>query len=195
MDENVPDWVKRDHSYTAENVKQVGEALSRAVDRLSANAQIVVLPMHPRADQDEAMLKVMQQFMSRPEQAKLLPRGLGARATIELLGRAELVISSRLGSTVFALGQATPTVALAYESRQLEVMQRAGQPDCAIDWKQLEGNRFVSICENAWQMRAPMRKQLQFHAAASSRQVQMDAALLLTPFLFNEPLESATASV
>lgn len=182
IDENVPDWVKRDHGFTIEHVRNATSALAQTVAALARKAQIVVIPMHPTLDEDQAMVDVMRQQADDAGAIYMLPSTPGTGTVIEVLARSEMVISSRLASTVLALSQATPTVALAYEGRQHDVMDRVGEPDLVVDWRSLRDGQLLELCEKAWQSRKEIRSRLR-------RQTQEDAsrtlveAQLLTPYL------------
>jgi polysaccharide pyruvyl transferase WcaK-like protein len=181
IDENAPAWVKRDHQFTADHVRNADQALSMAAAELLRMAQLLVIPMHPDLEDDQAMTAMLGRQTETPERIHLLPK-LSVTALIDLLGRSEMVISSRLSSTVFALSQATPTIALAYEPRQIDLMDRTGSPELAVDWRSLEAREFASMCVRVWDARQEIRTRLGPYAGHNTRRALQDSKLLL-PYL------------
>jgi polysaccharide pyruvyl transferase WcaK-like protein len=74
LHEKVPDWVKRSHNYSEDNVKNANEVIGRTVDYLGRYAQCVLIPMHPSYDEDLKTAEAIKKHMENPSRLKILSR-------------------------------------------------------------------------------------------------------------------------
>jgi polysaccharide pyruvyl transferase WcaK-like protein len=147
---HAPAWVKRSHSYSDDRVGNANEVLARAVAHLSELAQVLILPMHPSYDEDTEMAKVTHKYMKDPSRLKMLSRRYSSLEIMGIIQRCELLLACRLGSAVFATVTGTPVVAIAYEPRMMDHMERIQHRENVFDWKELEYDALVKRVREVW---------------------------------------------
>lgn len=155
----VPEWVKRSHGYTDAHVENAYSVLAKVIDALSHNAQVVVLPMHPKHEEDVMVTQQIKRRMKNPDSLKVLSRSLQVPDLIGIIANCEMIIASRLGSAVFATAMGTPILALAYEARMIDHMSHIGFEDCVVDWRTLDVE-FVKKATDTWSSRDAIAKQM-----------------------------------
>jgi polysaccharide pyruvyl transferase WcaK-like protein len=160
LHEKVPDWVKRSHNYSEDNVKNANEVIGRTVDYLGRYAQCVLIPMHPSYDEDLKTAEAIKKHMENPSRLKILSRLYRSLELIGMIGSCNMVIASRLGSAIFATVTLTPLVSIAYESRMIDHMEGIGYGQYVRDWKELNYDDFVNIAEDVWQSRDTIKDQM-----------------------------------
>jgi polysaccharide pyruvyl transferase WcaK-like protein len=178
----VPRWVKRSHEYTDERVERSNAVISESISRLANLAQIVVLPMHPTLEEDREMARILRAGMADPARLHLLGRRYGALELLGVVARAELLFASRVGSALFGTIAGTPTLAIAYEPRMSDHMQRMGFGDAVFDWRDLEPERLEASLRQLWSRRDVVGKEMQA-AARSFRALAWRNAEILAPYL------------
>jgi polysaccharide pyruvyl transferase WcaK-like protein len=160
LHEKVPDWVKRSHNYSEDNVKNANEVIGRTVGYLGRYAQCVLIPMHPSYDEDLKTAEAIKKHMENPSRLKILSRLYRSLELIGMIGSCNMVIASRLGSAIFATVTLTPLVSIAYESRMIDHMEGIGYGQYVRDWKELNYDDFVNIAEDVWQSRDTIKDQM-----------------------------------
>jgi polysaccharide pyruvyl transferase WcaK-like protein len=144
LHQSVPAWVKRSHSYTDERVKNANEAIARVVAYLSEFAQVIIIPMHPSYDEDTEMANVIKKYIQDPSRLKMLSRRYSALEMMGIISQCELLLAGRLSSAVFATVTGTPIIAIAYEPRMVDHMERVGLGNYVFDWKDLRYDDLVA---------------------------------------------------
>ncbi len=150
MHERVPEWVKRSHNYSEDNVKNANEVIGRTVDYLGQYAQCVLIPMHPSYDEDLKTAEAIKKHMQNPSRLKILSRSYRSLELIGIINSCDMLIASRLGSAIFATVTSTPLVCIAYESRMIDHMEGIGLGQYVRDWRELNYNDFAKIAEDVW---------------------------------------------
>ena len=150
LHQNVPAWVKRSHSYTDERVENANEVIARVVAYLSEFAQVIIIPMHPSYDEDTEMANVIKKYIQVPSRLKMVSRRYSALEMMGIISQCELLLAGRLGSAVFATVTGTPIVAIAYEPRMVDHMERLGFGQYVFDWKNLTYKELAAKFEGVW---------------------------------------------
>ncbi len=150
LHQNVPAWVKRSHSYTNERVEIANEVIARVVAYLSEFAQVLIIPMHPSYDEDIEMANVIKEYIQDPSRLKMLSRRYSALDLMSIINQCEFLLACRLGSAVFATVAGTPLVAIAYEPRMIDHMERIGLSEYVFDWKGLKYDDLVAKIKEVW---------------------------------------------
>jgi len=146
---NIPEWVKRSHGYTDRKAENVYEVIGKTLDNYSNGFELVLIPMHPSYDDDKNTYEKIRRHMSNPNKLKILSRQYRILDLLGIIRSCRLVISSRLGSSIFAAATSTPHISIAYESRMIDHMNNIGLGNYVIDWRKLELDDFSRISNEA----------------------------------------------
>ncbi len=179
---NVPAWVKRSHFYTDERVENANEVIARVVAYLSEFAQVIIIPMHPSYDEDKEMANVIKKYIQDPSRLKMLSRRYSALEMMGIIGHCELLLAGRLGSAVFATVTGTPIVAIAYEPRMVDHMERSGFSKYVFDWKDLKYDDLVAKIKEVW-LSKDIIKELMKSQAREFKEIAWKNAETVTKFL------------
>lgn len=145
LHENIPEWVKRSHGYTEELANNVYEVIGKTLNDQGQKLQYIIIPMHPSYQDDLKTFEKIKKHMTNPSSLKILSKQYRSLELIGIIGACKLIISSRLGSSIFATTTSTPLVSIAYESRMIDHMDNIGLDKFAFDWKELSLNSFSCI--------------------------------------------------
>lgn len=77
-----------------------------------------------------------------------------------ILGQADLLISSRFHSLVFALAQGVPVLALGWSHKYLELLRPFGMEKFVVDHGRLDMDAVISLAESAWAQKEESRRQI-----------------------------------
>ena len=101
-------------------------AFAETCDRITRELglNVVFITMQPGADRSESEL--IASLMK--EKAYILPPGLDAAELMSVIGRAELTLSMRLHSLIFAARMAVPTVGFSYDPKLDAYLELLSQP-------------------------------------------------------------------
>jgi len=160
LHEKMPEWVKRSHSYSEDNVKYANEVIGRTVNYLGQYAQCVLIPMHPSYDDDLKTAEAIKRHMQNPSRLKILSRSYRSLELMGIISACDMLIASRLGSAIFATVTSTPLVSIAYESRMIDHMESIGYAQCVSYWKELNYDDFARIAKDVWLSRDKIRDQM-----------------------------------
>ena len=176
----APTWVKRGHDFSDARVDNANDVMARALDALSQHAQLIIIPMHPSLDEDLETADALRARLSDPSRLKVLSRRYSATETVGIIRDCALLLAGRQGSAVFATATATPMVAIAYEARMTDHMQRTGQADCVFDWKNLDYDALMAKITDNLKNSEDVRAARQAQASQWKQRAWDDAALLET---------------
>ncbi len=151
----MPAWVRRTHYYDDQIAVKSNEALARVVAHLEKLAQVAVIPMHPTYQEDLTTFASVRRYAHQPGRVKLLSRRYSAREVNGMVAHCNLMLACRLGSAVSATAAGTPIVAIAYETRMLDHMQRAGFGDRVFDWRDLNTGAIIGAVDEVWKQPRP----------------------------------------
>ncbi|MGR3318945.1 MAG: polysaccharide pyruvyl transferase family protein, partial [Candidatus Anammoxibacter sp.] len=160
LHQKVPRWVKRTHYYTDQRVENANEIIARTVAYLGELAQLVLMPMHPFYREDIEMEKEIKKYLRRPSRLKILSRRYSPSEFIGITGQCRLILASRIVSAVFATITATPIIAIAYDPRMLDHMERIGLSKNVFDWKELKYDDLVTRIHETWSSGNVIKEQL-----------------------------------
>jgi polysaccharide pyruvyl transferase WcaK-like protein len=154
----MPDWVKSAHGYSPHAVDRVNRAIAGALDALAAEAQLVVLPMHPSHDEDLAAAQAIKAHMRQPQSLCCTLPPLRPPRLITLVKRCDLVLASRLAAGMIAVSTATPVFGIAYEKRLLDLMADLGLGSYVMPWLAADPDHLQGIARRAWTERRQIRQ-------------------------------------
>ncbi len=178
MDDTIPKWVKHNQSFGVEKNHRANEEIGRLVARLADLSQVVILPMHKRAEDDEAMFAVVRRFSESPEQIRTLARGINARQCLGVLAQAEMAVSCRLVSAVFGVMAATPTLAIAYDDRMTDFMTQVEAQDRVVHWHHLDAAQLEKLLMQIWGQRKSIRSRSRARLTAMRAELEKQLAQL-----------------
>jgi hypothetical protein len=72
MHDKIPNWVKKSHNYNERIIKESNTCISKIVSYLSEIHQLVLIPMHPKYEEDEQMAEILRSKMNDPSKLILL---------------------------------------------------------------------------------------------------------------------------
>jgi len=171
----MPAWVKRTHSYADQVAEQANDALARVVAHLGKLAQVVMIPMHPTYREDQCTFEWVSRYTDDRGRPRLLSHRYSAREIIGIIAQCDLLLASRLGSAVFAAATETPIIAIAYEPRMLEHMERIGLGDCVFDWRQLNSDALIMAIDRVWRAPRPRRNSAQVAGLKAQAEESVEA--------------------
>ena len=164
LHQSVPGWVKRSHQYAEHWADNANEVMSRIVAFLGGLGQLVLIPMHPSYTDDLEMAALINRHLGEKPGLKILSRRYDSRVVMGLISQCELLFASRLGSAIFATVTGTPVVAIAYEPRMQDHMNRVGLDRYVFDWKGLNYDDVIAKIEEVWSSRNAIREQMKARA-------------------------------
>jgi len=178
----IPAWVKRSHGYTDADVERANDVMAKATVHLGGLAQLVLLPMHPTLEEDRATAAIIRSHLRDPSQLNVLSHRYGALEALGIIRHCELVFASRVGSAVFATVTGTPLVAVAYEPRMRDHMERIGLGAYVVDWNAMQADELIRMIDGVWMSRQRVKTELSA-SMARVRQLAWRNADVLERFL------------
>lgn len=178
LHDGMPDWVKRSHGYTPEAARSSYEALGKLLDDLSEKGQVVILPMAASTSEEETTADLLRANMTDPTRLKVL-RPCQAPQLLGLIRACDMIVASRLGAALFATVTSTPVLAIAYEARMIDHMQRIAQERYAFDWRELSADK---LCDAAGQIRVnrdAIREEIKREGAAFAESARKNGDVIL----------------
>lgn len=164
LHDRVPRWVKHSHGYTDDRVTKANDVLARVIAYLSERAQILFIPLSPSQAEDQEMVTQLKGYVRDPSRLTLPRHRYSSPEIMGIISQCELLLASRLGSAVFATVTGTPIVAIAYEPRMRDHMERIGLGDCVFDWKDLQYDTLLMATEAVRSSASARRAHLQAYA-------------------------------
>lgn len=175
----VPTWVKRSHDLDELRIDSAYHAMAAGLAEVGREAQLVLIPLHPDAREDQATAAELRRRLPADVPLKVLGRRYPPAETLGLIRHCGMLIASRLGSAVFATVTGTPLVAVAYEPRMLAHMRMVGLEDCVIDVRDPDIDRARSLVARVWQDRTAMRARVQARAADLAETARANSRAIL----------------
>ncbi len=143
----IPGWVKKSHGYNSKLINESNICISKTISYLSETHQLVLIPMHPKYEEDEKMAITLRGMMYDPHKLILLSKRYRAQEIVGIIKYAEMILASRLGSAIFATVVSTPIIAVSYEPRMEEYMNGCGLQSYVFDWKELSFAKMKSAID------------------------------------------------
>lgn len=137
MHDKIPKWIKKSHHYNEKIVQDSNTCISKIIAYLSEQKQVVLIPMHPKYEEDQQMANTLRKNMQDPSKLILLSKRYRALEILGIINYAEMILASRVGSAVFATVTKTPLIAISYEPRMIDHMNRCGLQNFVFDWRDL----------------------------------------------------------
>ena len=127
--------------------------------------RLLFIPFHASwdmtcdANNDPGMISRMRASIGESCTAEL-PHGLRPGQVSSILARCQMVVGMRLHASILAVRNATPFVALDYESKVSRVMSECGLERFVIPLPQDHGESLAQAMETVWSQRVPIRELL-----------------------------------
>ena len=157
LHDRMPGWVKHSHNYSSEAADRANRAIAGVLDALASVAQLVLLPMHPRLDEDVAASKAIQAHMRDPTALHVRLPQLRAPELMAVMKRCDLILASRLAAGLFAVATATPFIGIGYEQRLQSLMSELSLETFVLPWFDLDYKRLQVMAEHVWANRERIR--------------------------------------
>lgn len=179
LHDGMPEWVKKAHDYSPENLQSANDALSALFEKLAERFQIVLIPMHPSMQEDLETAKVLSTRIKEKTRFCVLKKRYDPQEVIGLIHFSSFLIAGRLGSTIFATLAKIPFLGIAYESRMFDFMERSGLQDYCFDWKALDSEEILGQIDRLLANREKLENILKQEKLENKEQVILDANQLL----------------
>ena len=159
------------YSLSESQVAALAAACDHMVEAHGARVCFVVFQTGYRARFDDAATaRAVQAHMRHADQAELrIPETSGA--ALELIGQANMLLSSRLHGLIFATLRGVATIALDYEIKVRSFMREIGQEEASVSLDELADGKLPSVLDTVWAKRhergADARTQMQALRARS----------------------------
>lgn len=143
---------------------------------LRHSVRLLFIPFQASSDltgdlsNDPAVISRMRSTIGQECTAELR-HGLAPGQVSSILARCQMVVAMRLHASILAIRNATPFVALDYDSKVSRVMGESGLERFVVPLPQDGGERLTEIMETVWADREHIQKLLQ----TVSRQLAIDA--------------------
>jgi len=178
MDEAIPDWVKRNQGFSADANQRANAIIGNLVGDLAAYAQILVIPMHKSSEEDAVMVEIIRRHSSAPNAIKVLNRDVTAQQCLAVMMQCDMIISSRLVSSVFGAALGIPTFSIAYDARILDFAHSVDAHAHAVEWSSMDRDLASVMIQELWDNRVTVREQRQQVAVNLRQSVWQEAHLL-----------------
>ena len=165
---------------------------------LRHSVRLLFIPFHANWDMtcelnnDQAIISRMRSLIGESCTAEL-SHGLRPGQVSAILARCQMVVGMRLHASILAVRNATPFVALDYDSKVSRVMKECGLERFVVPLPQDGGERLSHVMETVWAQRVNIRESLQ----GVSRNLAIDAGRHLEGLatMVEKPPESSAGSM
>jgi polysaccharide pyruvyl transferase WcaK-like protein len=179
MHDKIPRWVKKSHHYNKKIVRDSNECISKIITYLSELKQVVLLPMHPKFEEDQQMADALRKNMSDPSKLILLSKRYRALEILGIINYAEMILASRVGSAVFSTVTKTPMIAVSYEPRMADHMKRCGLRNYVFDWRKLNYGELKNSIDEILQKKDKIKVILEENAKILKEQAKSNSEVIL----------------
>ena len=178
MHAELPEWVKRAHDFTEETLERANKALSEVCLELANDYQLVLIPMHPRYEEDLKTGEPLKKKLEDQKRLCVLSTRYTATEIIGLIRFSQFLIAGRLGSTILATIAETPFLGIAYENRMVDYMGRAGMGAYCFDWRNLEAATILAAAGDIVARREWLSQKLATEVEANRKEAIQNSAFL-----------------
>ena len=178
MNDKIPRWVKKTHHYNEKTVQDSNACISKIINYLSELKQVVLIPMHPKYEDDEFTANALKQNMHDPSRLILLSKRYRALEIMGIINYAEMILASRVGSAVFSTVTKTPIIAVSYEPRMIDHMNRCGLKNYVFDWRNLNYNKLKNSVNEILEKRDNIQKILEANAKALEEKAKSNSEVI-----------------
>ncbi len=144
------------HTLSEKEIYFYIDSHAKALDRMieKHNCRVDFLPHYLTGfkNDDYEISKLILNRMKYSEKARII-KVLNARDFKALLGRMTMVISSKLHPAILASSVHVPTLAIAYDQKQIEFFNGLGLSECVISLGDFSENKLSSKIELIWNKR------------------------------------------
>jgi hypothetical protein len=178
------------HSETPPALWEPAVAAALRAFALRHSVRLLFIPFHANWDKtcelnnDQAIISRMRSLIGDSCTAELA-HGLRPGQVSAILARCQMVVAMRLHASILAVRNATPFVALDYESKVSCVMKECGLERFVVPLPQDRGECLSQVMETVWAQRGEIRKLLQGvsreRALDAVRHAERLATILQTP--------------
>ena len=179
MHNKIPGWVKKSHHYNETIVQDSNTCISKIVAYLSELKQVVMLPMHPKLEEDQQMAEALRKNMPDPSKLILLSKRYRALDILGIINYAEMILASRVGSAVFSTVTKTPIIAVSYEPRMTDHMKRCGLENYVFDWRKLNYAELKNSVDEILQKKDKIKGILEANAKTLKEQAELNSEVIL----------------
>lgn len=158
------------------------DEMARALDRLAGEHGVTpVIVSHvtgPTPDKDDRILaRDLAERLSGP--SVVIEEDLDPRQVKAVIGKAELVIGSRMHANIAGLSQGVPVVALAYSHKTVGIMTDLGLGDLVLDCRQtVQAGVLADLAVAAWTNREQHAGTLAAHLPETLERARRNLNLL-----------------
>ena len=178
MHEKIPKWVKKSHHYNEKIVQDSNRCISKIIDYLSELRQVVLIPMHPKYEEDQQMANILRKNMQDPSKLIILSKRYRALEILGIINYAEMILASRVGSAVFSAVTKTPIIAVSYEPRMIDHMKRCGLGNYVFDWRKLNYEELKNSIDEILQKKENIKGILEANAETFKEQAKLNSEVI-----------------
>ncbi|MDO8550568.1 MAG: polysaccharide pyruvyl transferase family protein, partial [Ignavibacteria bacterium] len=178
MHDKIPKWVKKSHHYNEKIVQDSNRCISKIIAYLSELKQVVLIPMHPKYEEDQQMANILRKNMQDPSKLILLSKRYRALEILGIINYAEMILASRVGSAVFSAVTKTPIIAVSYEPRMIDHMKRCGLGNYVFDWRKLNYEELKNSIDEILQKKENIKGILEANAETFKEQAKLNSEVI-----------------
>ena len=158
------------------------KALDRAIEKHGFS--VVFMPHYVsgfRCDDLEICQLVLRK-MKNADKAKIVNTS-NVEEFKELINRMDMVISSKMHPSVFAVSAYVPTLNVAYDYKQTGLFMSLGISDCVISIREVSCEKLLSKIDYVWNKKDEIRALLRARVPAAQKQLKQAIELALDPYV------------
>ncbi|MBR5218494.1 MAG: polysaccharide pyruvyl transferase CsaB [Clostridia bacterium] len=163
---SVRQWAKSD--------RQLEEKLASAIDEIAEKYSLTPLFIPMKLQTDYKSSALVASLMKTP--SYILDSDYSVDEIMGIVGEAELVISMRLHTLIYAAGNATPVVGVVYDPKVQGFMEYIGQNRC-VDADNLSKEQLIAHVDDIMQNRDEIKKELTIKANELADKAMKNAVL------------------
>ena len=158
------------------------KALDRAIEKHGFSVVLMSHYVSGFLYDDLEICKLILGKMKNAEKAKIINPS-SVEEFKELINRMDMIISSKMHPSVFAVSAYVPTLNIAYDHKQTGFFASFGISDCVITINEVSYEKLSSKIDYVWNKKDDIRALLKARVPAAQKQLKKAIELALDPFV------------
>ena len=163
---------------THKDILQYQKAMIDAADFLTTLGQVVFIPMHTVApDDDREIAKVIISKMKLSSKVKMISDQYSPAEVMGIVSRFSLLLGTRLHSVIFAAACSVPFVTIAYDLKLMGIAESFKMENHALDLIGIDSDILKSKLDQVWKERDKIKNDLNQRITELKKLVDLNADL------------------
>ena len=171
---------------TDKDISRYQNAMVDAADFLTTLGQVVFIPMHTVApDDDREIAKVIISKMKLSSKVKMISEQYSPSEVIGIVSKFSLLLGTRLHSVIFAAACNVPFVTIAYDHKLMGIAESFKMENHALDLIGIDSDILKSKLDQVWKERYKIKMELNQRITELKKLVDFNADLAVNLCLNN----------